>query len=92
MGEMGNLNTLKCMLARSQACVIVQTVFLVIFFRFFLLDASKEIAEILFIFSSINMFCVPLRAHFNPGLAARATMTLSRAQNIGVPKKINTIV
>lgn len=81
-GEMGNLNTLKCMLARLQACVIVQTVFLVIFFRFYLLDASKEIAEILFIFSSINMFCVPLRAHFNPGLAARATMTLSRAQNI----------
>ena len=31
MGEMGNLNTLKCMLARSQACVIVQTVFLVFF-------------------------------------------------------------
>lgn len=81
-GEMGNLNTLKCMLARLQARVIVQIVFLVIFFRFYLLDASKEIAEILLMFSSINMFCVPLRAHFNPGLAARATMTLSRAQNI----------
>ena len=53
---------------------------------------QRLIAEIRFIFSSINMFCVPLRAHFNPGLAARATMTLSRAQNIGVPKKINTIV
>lgn len=35
MGEMGNLNTLKCMLARLQACVIVQTVFLVIFFQIF---------------------------------------------------------
>lgn len=42
MGEMGNLNMLKCMLARLQACVIVQTVFLVIFFRFYLLDASKD--------------------------------------------------
>lgn len=39
MSEMGNLNTLKCIIARLQACVIVQTVFLVIFFRFYLLDA-----------------------------------------------------
>lgn len=82
MSEMGNLNTLKCIIARLQACVIVQTVFLVIFSDFIFSMPSKEIAEIRSIFSGINMFCVPLRAHFNPGLAARATMTLSRAQNI----------
>ena len=33
-------------------------------------------------FLSINMFCALLRAHFNPLLAARAKMSLSRAQNI----------
>ena len=33
-------------------------------------------------FLSINMFWVLLRAHFNPLLAARAKMSLSRAQNI----------
>ena len=33
-------------------------------------------------FLSINMFWKLLRAHFNPLLAARVKMSLSRAQNI----------
>ena len=32
-----------------------------------------------------------LRAHFNPRLAARPKMSLSRAQNIFMPKNINSI-
>ena len=40
----------------------------------------------------INMFWALPRAHFNPRLAARAEMSLSRAQNIFMPKNINSIV
>ena len=41
-------------------------------------------------FLGINIFWAILRAHFNPCLAARAKMSLSRAQNIFMPK--NSIV
>ena len=43
-------------------------------------------------FLGINMFWALLRAHFNPRLAARAEMSMSRAQNIFMPKNINSIV
>ena len=34
----------------------------------------------------------PFQAHFSPRLAARAKMSLSRAQNIFMPANINSIV
>ena len=40
----------------------------------------------------INIFWAILRAHFNPRLVARAKMSPSRAQNIFMPKNINSIV
>ena len=33
----------------------------------------------------------PTRTHFSPSLAARAKMSLRRAQNIFIPKNINSI-
>ena len=43
-------------------------------------------------FLGINIFWALLRAHFNPRLTARAKMSLSRAQNIFMLAKINSIV
>ena len=43
-------------------------------------------------FLGINIFRALLRAHFSPRLAARAKMSLSRAQNILMPANINSIV
>ena len=45
-----------------------------------------------FMFLGINIFWALLRAHFNPGLTARAKMSLSRAQHIFMPANINSIV
>ena len=45
-----------------------------------------------FMYLGINMYWALLRAHFNPRLAARAKMTLSRAQNIFMSANINSIV
>ena len=54
---------------------------------------SKVILIVIeFISLGINIFWAILRAHFNPRLAARAKMSLSRAQNIFMPKNINSIV
>ena len=38
------------------------------------------------------MIWAPLRAHFNPRLAARAKMSLKQAQTIVMPANINSIV
>ena len=43
-------------------------------------------------FLDINNFWALLRAHFNPRLAARAKMSLSRAQTIFMPANIDSIV
>ena len=45
-----------------------------------------------FMFLGINIFWALLRAHFNPRLTARAKMSVSRAQNIFMPKNINSVV
>ena len=42
-------------------------------------------------FAGINIFWALLRAHFSPRLAARAKMSLTRAQNIFMPKNINSV-
>ena len=53
---------------------------------------SKVILIVIeFMSLGINIFWAILRAHFNPRLAARAKMSLSRAQNIFMPKNINSI-
>ena len=54
---------------------------------------SKEIIIVIdSMFLGINMFRALLRAHFNPCLAARAEMILSRAQNIFMTANVNSIV
>ena len=54
---------------------------------------SKMILIVIeFMSLGINIFWAILRAHFNPGLVARAKMNPSRAQNIFMPKNINSIV
>ena len=50
------------------------------------------ITIIVFMFLGLNIFRALLRAHFSPRLAARAKMSLSRAQNIFMPANINSIV
>ena len=41
-------------------------------------------------FAGINMFWA-IGTHFSPRLAARAKMSLRRAQNVFMPKNINSI-
>ena len=54
---------------------------------------SKGIIIVIeFMFLGINIFWALLRAHFNPHLMARAKMSLSKAQNMFMPAKINSIV
>ena len=56
------------------------------------MPSTVIIIVIEFMFLGINMFWALLRAHFNPHLTARAKMSLSRAQNIFMPKNIKSIV
>ena len=54
---------------------------------------SKVIIIVIeFMFLGINIFWALLRAHFNPGLTARAKMGLSWAQNVFMPASLNCIV
>ena len=54
---------------------------------------SKVILIVIeFMFLGINIFLGPSQTHFSPRLAARAKMSLSRAQNIFMPANINSIV
>ena len=67
--------------------------FVVIFSVFISSMPSKVIIIIIvFMFLSLNIFRALLRAHFSPRLAARAKMSLSRAQNIFMPANINSII
>ena len=67
--------------------------FVVIFSVFISSMPSKvTIIMIVFMFLGLNIFRALLRAHFSPRLAARAKMSLSRAQNIFMPANINSIV
>ena len=63
------------------------------FFQVYSLNALQSDNKVIeFMFLGINIFWALLRAHFNPRLTARAKMSLSRAQNIFMPKNINSIV
>ena len=49
------------------------------------MPSKVTIIIIVFMFLGLNIFRALLRAHFSPRLAARAKMSLSRAQNIFMP-------
>ena len=85
-------NPLQCLLGFSFSVGernILQTVSWSIFGVFNFSMPSKVIIRVIqFMFLSINMFWVLLRAHFKTRLTARAKIILSRAQNTLMPKKI----
>ena len=64
------------------------------FFSIFVFSIPSKVVIIVieFMFLDIILFWVFLRAHCSPCLAARAKMSLSRAQNIFMPANINSIV
>ena len=77
------------------ACVIVQTVLLsfVIFFSFYVLNALQSDNNSNRVYVLGHKYVLgPSQTHFSPRLAARAKMSLSRAQNIFMPANINSIV
>ena len=63
-----------------------------LFFSVFIFSMPFKVILIVigFMFLGIKMFWALLRAHFSR--AARAKMSLSRAQNIFMPANINSIV
>ena len=73
---------------------ILQTGLLPFFFQvlFSQCTPKRKIIVMRFMFLGINIFSALLRIHFNPRLTARAKTSLSRAQNIFMPAKINSIV
>ena len=85
----------QCLLPFSYSVAkrnILQTV--LSFFPGFIFSMPSKVIIIVvnFMFLGINIFWTLLRAHFNPRLTARAKMRLTRAENIFMPKKINSIV
>ena len=67
--------------------------FVVIFFSFYFLNAlQKDINSNRVYVLGHKYVLGPSQAHFSPRLAARAKMSLSRAQNIFMPANINSIV
>ena len=72
--------------------MIVQTV-LLLFFSVFFLNAlqSDDNSNRVYVLGHKHVLG-PSQAHFSPRLAARAKMSLSRAQNMFMPANINSIV
>ena len=67
--------------------------FFVIFFSFYFLSAlQKDINSNRVYVLGHKYVLGPSQTHFSPRLAARAKMSLSRAQNIFMPANINSIV
>ena len=68
--------------------------FFVIFFSFYFLNAlQKDIKNSNRVKVLGHKYVLgPSQTHFSPRLAARAKMSLSRAQNIFMPANINSIV
>ena len=67
--------------------------FFVFFFSFYFLNAlQKDINSNRVYVLGHKYVLGPSQTHFSPCLAARAKMSLSRAQNIFMPKNINSIV
>ena len=65
--------------------------FVVIFFSFYFLNALQKDINRVYVLGH-KYVLGPSQAHFSPRLAARAKMSLSRAQNIFMPANINSIV
>ena len=67
--------------------------FVVIFFSFYFLNALQSDINSNRVYVLGHKYVLgPSQTHFSPRLAARAKMSLSRAQNIFMPKNINSIV
>ena len=67
--------------------------FVVIFFSFYFLNAlQSDINSNRVYVLGYKYVLGPSQTHFSPRLAARAKMSLSRAQNIFTPANINSIV
>ena len=67
--------------------------FFVFFFSFYFLNAlQKDINSNRVYVLGHKYVLGPSQTHFSPCLAARAKMSLSRAQNIFMPANINSIV
>ena len=67
--------------------------FVVIFFSFYFLNALQNDNNSNRVYVLGHKYVLgPSQTHFSPRLAARAKMSLSRAQNIFMPANINSIV
>ena len=67
--------------------------FVVIFFSFYFLNTLQNDNNSNRVYVLGHKFVLgPSQTHFSPRLAARAKMSLSRAQNIFMPANINSIV
>ena len=67
--------------------------FVVIFFSFYFLNALQSDNNSNRVYVLGHKYVLgPSQTHFSPRLAARAKMSLSRAQNIFMPANINSIV
>ena len=72
---------------------ILQTVLLSFFFSFYFLNALQSDNNSNRVYVLGRKYDLgPSQTHFSPRLAARAKMSLSRAQNIFMPANINSIV
>ena len=72
---------------------ILQTVLLSFFFSFYFLNALQSDNNSNRVYVLGHKYVLgPSQTHFSPRLAARAKMSLSRAQNIFMPANINSIV
>ena len=67
--------------------------FVVIFFSFYFLNALQNDNNSNRVYVRGHKYVLgPSQTHFSPRLAARAKMSLCRAQNIFMPANINSIV
>ena len=88
-GKNKSHSTCKC----SRDCTDCFVHFVVIFFSFYLLNALQSYINSNRVYVLGHKYVLgPSQAHFSPRLAVWAKMSLSRAQNIFMPKNINSIV
>ena len=85
-GQVGAFCGLKCILNRSHARTIVQTVRLS-FFSSFTDSMPFELTIIVYVLGHIYVLGLS-QSHFNPRLAARAEVTLSWARNSLMPANL----
>lgn len=88
-GQVGAFCGLKCILNRSHARTIVQTVRLSFFFQFYRLDALRIDNYSTTVYVLGHKYVLDLsQSHFNPRLTARDWVTLSWARNSLMPANL----